>query len=324
MDKPLAPIHHSILINAQARDGSVAWSMEFTVFRSRNGFLRRSELTAIIEKRDPLSGSYQRKVVRSLLPFAPGLSSPDSLATETWTLEDIRSAQGRFSGSTRTGSGDFNWDLSLPGGHALEFSPLPGWVTHNTLSTQIPAEGSWKLGDWEWNSSATPVRMSLHLRSDVARIAPSVRFHSQFLTDTTGALVHCAEGIHLKPRLAGLGLLPALTSISAFERLKGRPEFSLWRALRASIKREGRGWTFRCEQDGNELRGKIEVEPKHWVTLRCEDVRGSAFYRTSTRLAQLEILVLSAGKPQGHFRSGYNTWVEWTSTDRPTDSPEIQ
>ncbi len=324
MNKPLPPIHHSMLLNAQARDGSVAWSMEFTVFRSRNGFLRRSELTAIFEKRDPSSGTYQRKVIRSLLPFTAGLPSAEAMVTETWSLEGIRSAQGRFSGSASTAAGEFKWDFSLPGGHVLDFSPLPGWVGHKTISTQIPAEGSWKLGDWEWSSAATPARVSLHVRNDVAPIAPTVRFHSQFMTDPTGSLVHCADGIHLQPRVAGLGLMPALTGISAFERLKGHPEFSLWRALRASMKREGRGWSFRCEQDGNELRGKLEVEPKHWVTLRCEDVRGSAFYRTSTRLAQLEILVLSAGKPQGHFRSGYNTWLEWTSTDRPTDSPEIQ
>jgi len=315
MKKALPPIHHSLLLNAQSADSSTAWSMEFTVLRSQNGFTRRSELTAILEKRDPQSGSLLRKIVRLQLPFPEDLTSPQDLVGKAWSLGQIRSQDSCFSGQVRAPDGDFIWDLAFPNGHPLDYSPLPRWVHHHTLSTQIPIQGSWQIGDWKWSSQQTPVLGSLHIRQDLGRIFPTVRFHSQLLRESAGGVQHCADGIHIP-------IFPALTQIAAFDALKGNPHLSLWRALRSRMQRDDRGWHFRAEQGKQELRGKLEVEPKHWTSLRFEDTRGSVFYRTSTRMAELEILVLSRGKPQGHFKSSKTTWLEWTSRTRP-DSVDI-
>ena len=84
------------------------------------------------------------------------------------------------------------------------------------------------------------------------------------------------------------------------------------------------GWSFRTEQEGRELRGKVEVEPKHWVTLRYEDIRGAAFYRSSTRMARMEVLVLDHGKPQGFFSTALDTWLEWTTFHRPVESSDLR
>ncbi len=320
MKRPPAPLHHSLIMNAQAADGSVAWTLEFVVLRSSNGFVRRSELNAIVEKRDGSQGALKRKVIRAQLPFPEGLENPEDLASKPWTLGSIRCEGSRFSGQVRALEGEFSWDFIFAEGHPLDFKPLPGWVDHQTLKTQIPLKGSWSLGDLAWSteeSGEQGVLASIHMRNDVKGVVPAVWFHSQFLTETTGGLRHCTEGMHAVALKGGVQVLPTLTRIAAFDTLKGNPRFSLWRALRARMKQEPRGWSFRADQSGLELRGSLEFESKNWVTLRYEDIRGSVFYRTSTRVADLEVLTLQAGKPQGHFRSPRSTWLEWTSLERP-------
>jgi len=324
MNAPLPPLHHSLLLNAQAEDGSMGCSLEFGIFRSKNGFVSRAEITAILEIRDPQSGTYQRKVFRAPLPFPDHLQSAQSLVEQDWECEGIRFSKTHFSGKVQAPTGDLEWNFEIRDGHPVDFSPLPKHVQHRTLRTQIPLQGSCKLGDIHWNSQNTPARASLHIRSDVGRIPMSVRFHAQFLAESGSKLLHCADGMHAKGLSGPLRLLPPLTSIQAFEALKGNPKVSLWRAARAKMTRVAGGWTFRSDQNGLELRGKIEVEPKHWITLRCEDSEGATFYRTSVRFARLEILVLSNGKPQGLYRSGSNTWLEWTSREAPPDSAETR
>ena len=166
-----------------------------------------------------------------------------------------------------------------------------------------------------------PATAILQLRDDRRRIVPTVWFHAQSLRDTSTGSLHCAEGLHALPAgRAG----PALTSISAFEPLLKSPDVSLWRALRSSMPRQPDGWSFRTEQQGLELRGRIQVEPRHWVTLRHEDVRGRLFYRTSARMARLEVLALERGKPRGFFATPFDTWLEWTTRERPIVSPELR
>jgi hypothetical protein len=319
MKKLPAPLHHSLILNAQAPDGSVAWSIEYVVLRSSNGFVRRSEVNAILEKREPGTALLRRKVVRAQLPLPEGLDSPEGLALKPWGVGQIRWEASRFAGQVRALEGELSWDLSFEEGYPLDFAPLPGWLGHRTLRTQIPLKGSWNLGDLSWSSDESPrgAMASIHVRNDVGGIIPSVWFHSQFLTESSGGRLHCADGLQSRAIKGGLPVLPALTRISAFEELKGNPRFSLWRALRASMRQEPRGWSFRSDQARQELRGKIEVESKNWITLRCEDIRGSAFYRTSSRMADLDILTLESGKPQGHFRAPRSSWVEWTSLERP-------
>lgn len=325
----LPPLKHSLVMNAQGLDSATGWSFEFSVFRSRNGFVRRAELTAILETRDASSGSLRRRVVKAPLPFPEKLHSPGLLVPadpeKAWECDGVRFDGTRFAGRVRASEGDFEWDLELGRGHPLDFSPIPRRIGHQTLCTQIPITGIWSLGDQSWNSSKSgPVHASLHIRNEPANIPEVVAFHSQFLHDSSGTPLHCADGMHTKGASQGLRWLPGLTSISAFDRLKGNPRFSLWRAIRARMLRSAGGWTFRTEQDGIELRGKIEVEPRHWITLRCEDAEGAPFFRTSTRFASLEILALVNSKPQGLFRSGLNTWLEWTTREVPQDSADVR
>ena len=95
-------------------------------------------------------------------------------------------------------------------------------------------------------------------------------------------------------------------------------------SARSSMPRQPDGWSFRTEQQGLELRGRIQVEPRHWVTLRHEDVRGRLFYRTSARMARLEVLALERGKPRGFFATPFDSWLEWTTRERPIVSPELR
>lgn len=320
----LPPLKHSLVLNVQGLDSIPGWSLEFSVFRSRNGFVRRAELTAILESRDSSNGALRRKVVKASLPFPEKLQTPQSLLGD-WECDGIRFTGSRFSGKVRAAEGDFEWDLELGRGHPLDFSPIPRRIGYQTLRTQIPLQGSWRLADLAWSSTGSqPVTASLHFRDEPARIPEVVAFHSQFLHDSSRTPLHCADGMHAKGWFRGLNQAPPLTSIQAFDRLKGNPRFSLWRALRSRMFRSGRGWSFRTEQDGIELRGKIEVESRHWITLRCEDCEGAPFFRTSTRFASLEILALSNGKPQGLYRSHSNTWLEWTTREVPLDSSDLR
>ncbi len=297
-------------------------SFEFTVVRSANGFVRRTEFTAILEKRDRATGSPLRKVIRAQLPFLETLQDPADLFQKNWNIDSVsheRTPQAsRFRGRVRTTDGDFFWDLSLGGGVDLQFCPLPGWVEHQTLATQTSVQGSWSLGEFKWSSAEDPALASVHLRGEAPRVSPSVCFHSQTLTDAAGAPPQLADGLSATPQRFGMQIFPTLTRICAFESLQSALPFSLWQAIRSSMSEDGRGgWTFRTEKSGLEMRGRISAEPKDWVTLRCEDVHGAAFYRTSTRRADLEILVLSHGKPQGHFRSLRSTWLEQTQLEKP-------
>jgi len=305
--------------------------MELIVFRSANGFQRHAEWIGVFERRGKSSGEFQRKVFRKKLPYPEHLENPESLLQTRWSCGDIHFSPDSFSGKVTSTEGDFTWNLSIAGGHPTEFKPIPELLNDQTIRTQIPIQGSWSLQPadanttpWTWASEGTPCRAILQHRDDSKRVLPSVWFHSQTLREPGSEILHCAEGLQVQLLARTPSWFPTLTSICAFEKLKGIPETSLWKSLRARMSKTGQGWTFRAEQGGRELRGKMEVEPKHWITLRHEDVNGSVFYRSSTRMARLEILVLENGKPLGFFMSGLDTLIEWTSRERPLESPEMR
>lgn len=332
MKTPESPLHHSLLFSARSdtpgKEGETAWTMEFTVFRSRNGFRRHAEWTGIFERRSRDSDQLLRKVFRRTLSFPSGLEQPERLLESPWACEGIRFDGRRYSGSIAASDGDLNWNFEIDGGEDLAFRPLERWLPWRTVRTRVPVRGSWSLATrsadgepFAWSSSEAPATAILQLRDDRRRIVPTVWFHAQSLRDTSTGSLHCAEGLHALPAgRAG----PALTSISAFEPLLKSPDVSLWRALRSSMPRQPDGWSFRTEQQGLELRGRIQVEPRHWVTLRHEDVRGRLFYRTSARMARLEVLALERGKPRGFFATPFDTWLEWTTRERPIVSPELR
>ncbi|MBU6374394.1 MAG: hypothetical protein KGQ59_00200 [Bdellovibrionales bacterium] len=302
--------------------------MEFTVFRSTNGFQRNAQWTGIFEFKGKNASEIRRKVFRKTFPFPESLTSRDQLLTTPWSFEGIEFSGTRYKGKILTTEGELHWDFDLELGHTIEFEPLAPLLKVQTLRTQIPIQGQWSLSsnkaensDFSWSSRNSSARATLQFRDDSKRVWPTVWFHSQSLRDTSGGSEYCAEGLHAHPKLK---LLPALTCISAFERLKGIPENSLWRALRSNMHKIAQGWSFRTEQEGRELRGKVEVEPKHWVTLRYEDIRGAAFYRTSTRMARMEVLVLDHGKPMGFFSTALDTWLEWTTFHRPVESSDLR
>ncbi len=332
MNKQPPPLHHSLLLTARTdgrgHEGELAWSMEFTIFRSRNGFKRHAEWIGIFERRGKTAGEVQRKVFRKTLPLPQNLEEPPSLFENSWKCEGIEFTGSAYTGSIPTSEGELTWNFELEPGHALDFRPLSRWLDFQSVRTQIPVRGHWKLNGrnsgpeaFSWSSSDSAARAVLQRRNDARRIWPTVWFHAQSLRDTSGSLEYCAEGLHA--RAFGKQGIP-FTSVSAFDRLKGIPDSSLCRAVRATMQRIPQGWSFRTEQDGRELRGRIEVEPKHWISIRHEDVEGFVFYRTSSRMARLEILVLEHGKPQGFFSTGLDTSVEWTTRDRPIESPELR
>jgi hypothetical protein len=331
MNKPLPPLHHSLILTSctdvHGKEGETAWTMEFTVFRSENGFQRRAEWIGIFEQRGNTAAELRRKVFRKTFPFPEHLENPESLFSTPWQVEGMEFSGTHWIGKVSLSEGDLSWNLDLGLGHQLDYQPLSRWLNSRTLRTQIPLKGFWKLetrraegAKFEWSSSESPARAILQKRVDSLRIWPTIWFHAQGIHDPSKNVDHCAEGLHGRPNSL---LAPPLTSISAFESLKGLPQISLWRALRSSMTRTSRGWTFRTEQEGRELRGRIEVEPKHWVTLSREDVRGRPIYRTSTRMARLEVLLLERGKPLGFFTTGLDTWLEWTTFRRPSEFPEI-
>jgi len=332
MNKPLPSLHHSLILTARTdgrgHEGEVAWSMEFTVFRSENGFKRHAEWVGIFERRGRNAGELLRKVFRKTLALPQELEDPTRLFAGPWKCDGIEYTGNSYSGTIPSSEGELSWNFELEPGHTLDFHPLSRWLDFHTARTQIPVRGSWMLQarnpeaePFCWSSTEAPARAMIQKRDDSVRIWPTVWFHAQALRDTAASVEHCAEGVHAQPfGKAG----PSLTSVSAFERLKGMPDASLWRAVRSNMQRVPQGWSFRTEQDGRELRGRIEVEPKHWISIRHEDVRGSVYYRTSSRMARLEILVLERGKPQGFFSTGLDTWVEWTTRERPIESPELR
>ncbi|NDD92053.1 hypothetical protein EBZ37_08215, partial [bacterium] len=293
-----------------------------------NGFQHHAQWTGIFEIRGKNASEIRRKVFRKTLPFPEGLDSAQKLWETPWKCDGIEFTGTHYRGTVPSTEGELSWNFELELGHPIDFAPLSPWIRFQTLRTQIPIRGSWKLssrkGDtenFEWSSSESSARAFLQSRDDARRIWPTIWFHAQGLRDTAANADYCAEGLHARPKSK---ILPPLTCISAFERLKGIPEKSTWRAFRSSMHKIPQGWSFRTEQEGRELRGKIEVEPKHWVTIRYEDVRGSVFYRSSTRMARMEILVLDHGKPQGFFSTALDTWLEWTTFHRPVESSDLR
>jgi len=305
LNPPAAPLHHSLVLSASSADpqnaGQVAFRFEFTIFRSRNGFHQGAECAVILERRGNSPAEFQRVVMRKALPFPQPIPDSEALITSAWSCESIQFEPRRFSGSFSTAEGTLDWNLDASGGHEIEYRPVPWLSSSRTRCTQIPLQGSWRftpassaLVPMDWNASQVPVRAALQSREEAVRVLPSLWFHSQSLRETGTELLHCAEGLQVQTRLP-------LTGIAAFDRLKGNPSDTLWSALRSRLSRNSTGWTFRMEQSGRELRGRIEVDPRHWVTLRHEDVRGRSFFRTTARMARLEILVLDHGRPQGLF-----------------------
>ncbi|MEN9723599.1 MAG: hypothetical protein RJB38_1585 [Pseudomonadota bacterium] len=333
MRKKPKPLHHTLLFtgytDASAGGPESFWTMEFTVFRSRNGFQRRAEWVGIFEKPSKDGTRLDRKVFRKALAFPEGLESLEDLTSKSWRCDTIHFSPQRYSGRISSSEGELTWDFSIESGYRLDFSPLHPWLHFRTLSTQIPLRGSWALlkkngesSSFSWNSSESPARAILQRRDESKRVWPTLWFHSQSLRESHAPQVnHCAEGLHASP---GLTSLANLTSVSAFDTLKTLPRATLWKALRSKLQKQRQGWSFRSDQGGQELRGKIEVDPKHWVTLRYEDVDGKAFYRSSARRARLEIQVLQRGKPQGLYRTGEDMWLEWTTRRPPVEAPELR
>ncbi len=304
--------------------------MEFTVFRSRNGFFRRAEWVGVFEKRDRGTGEVRRKLFRKTLPFLEDRNTAEDLWGRPWSCDGLSFSGDRYSGSVQSAEGELRWNLELSPGTDPDFSPLSRWLKLRTCQTRIPVRGSWTFTPrssneepLSWSSDESPARGILQTRDDSARIWPTVWFHCQAMRDTGGGVEHLAEGLHARPGSRFSGVLPQLTSIRALDPAGSGSTPSLWQALRTRLESTTGGWTFRSEHAGRELRGRIEADPRHWVTIRHEDFRGEVFYRTTTRMARLEVLALEQGKPQGFFSSGFDTWVEWTTRSRPIASCDL-
>ena len=149
MKTPESPLHHSLLFSARSdtpgKEGETAWTMEFTVFRSRNGFRRHAEWTGIFERRSRDSDQLLRKVFRRTLSFPSGLEQPERLLESPWACEGIRFDGRRYSGSIAASDGDLNWNFEIDGGEDLAFRPLERWLPWRTVRTRAPVRGSWSL-----------------------------------------------------------------------------------------------------------------------------------------------------------------------------------